>query len=794
MRLTYLIPRALVPGDKQALATRGLLGIMVILPCFAVWGAVQSYGNSQALRHSAGFSEDMDHVRFLLAEEQTAEESYRLSPGPGTLARHQKVADSLRGELAAAALSAHADDAPQMLKVAARHEIYLQAATRMFSALDAGDFVLADRIDRQEVDPTFDTLQPALSRIAEEHRVEATERIHALIDLQFWLLVATPVVVMVGLALAAIFWRILSRAQQRSRESVTREAEALRASERRFRSIVQNASDLILVCGRGGDIRYRVPGEESQWPWVRSDPAAGALQALIHRDDREVFAGLWDRLALGAAPHARGKAQWTEMRLRDGADWRHVELTGSSSLDDPAVAGIVVTIRDVTERKSFETQLLHRAFYDALTGLPNRALFHDRLDQALARVQRAGGHVALVYIDLDNFKLVNDSLGHQMGDELLVRTAHRLRAVMRAQDTVARLSGDEFVVIAEGLSEVDDARTLARAIHEQFRAPFRLVDRDLLVTASIGAAVSEPDQSADVLIRNADVAMYRAKADGRGRFVVFDASMRTDSLAQLDLENDLRQAVEDEALHVHYQPIVDMKSGRIIEVEALARWQSPRRGEVPPTIFIPIAEQTGVIVKLGQWVLEQACRQIADAGLRDAGGRPLTLSVNISPRQFAAPGLIDDVRAALAASGLPATALKLEITEGIIMRDVEATIERLWELKRLGIKLAVDDFGTGYSSLSYLKRLPLDVLKIDRSFINGIGRNPEDAAIVRAILAMAKSLSLAVTSEGVEMPAQAELLTSWGCDLGQGHLFSRAVSLGDLRRLCAEQMAPAPQE
>jgi len=352
------------------------------------------------------------------------------------------------------------------------------------------------------------------------------------------------------------------------------------------------------------------------------------------------------------------------------------------------------------------------------------------------------------------------------------------------------VSGDEFVVVLELLAGADDAVPVARAIAHQFSRPFRLGERDVVITSSIGIALSDAGQeNADSLLRNADLAMYRAKSDGRARYVMFDPSMHADTLARLELESDLRLALDRGELRVHYQPIVQMKTGKFSEVEALVRWQHPTRGLVSPVDFIPLAEETGLIIPLGQWVLEQACRQVAAWHKQFPSEPPLTLSVNLSPRQFQKPFLVADVSRALHDAGLPARCLKLEITEGVLMRDVEATIRTLWELKNLGLQIAIDDFGTGYSSLSYLKRLPLDVLKIDRSFVGGIGQSQEDTAIVHAIMALAKSLNLKVTGEGIETAEQAALLGEWGCDRGQGYLFSMPLdsqATGTLLQVAAD--------
>ena len=371
-----------------------------------------------------------------------------------------------------------------------------------------------------------------------------------------------------------------------------------------------------------------------------------------------------------------------------------------------------------------------------------------------------------------------------MGDTLLIEAAVRLRACIRGESTVARLGGDEFVVLLEHVIADADAVLVADRIAEEFKAPFRLEGHEFTMSLSIGIAVGgEGREAADSMLRDADVAMYRAKSEGKGRSVVFQLSMRTDSLERLELENDLRRAIAKGELRVHYQPIVVLDGGRLTEVEALVRWQHPMRGLVAPLDFIPIAEQTGLIVSLGQWVLEEACRQLVEWQATYPQIPPLTVSVNLSPRQFQHPTLLDDVKRALRESGLPPDRLKLEITEGVIMRDVEATITILWQLKAVGVQLAIDDFGTGYSSLSYLKRLPFDVLKIDRSFVDGIGRNQEDTAIVRAVISMAKSLNMAITAEGVETAEQSALLNAWACDQAQGFYFARPLDATRLATL-----------
>lgn len=759
------------PGQ---LASLGLLAVLFALPGFALWGAALTYQTGVAVRHATELSNAYEEARYAVGAEESLERKYRLEPSEEVRGSHRSAATALTAALHRARTLGATADRLLVDDVLARHEQYLQAISRMFAAVDAGDTEATNAIDKGEADPVFDMVEGQVDAAADQHRTDAAEHLAALGAIQRSVLIATPVVFALGVGLVIFFWTMLHRFQRQAEESLTREASATRSSEQRFRGLVQNTSDLILICTTSGTITYQSPTAEIAWGY----PAAGLLgktvTALADPDDQPALRELWDQLQQALPGIMGGATRTIELRLRDGAGtWRHAALIATNLLHDPAVQGLVVTVRDITERKAFEQQLTQQAFFDALTGLPNRVLFLDRLKQALVRAGRRKDTVGLLFIDVDNFKLINDSLGHAAGDKLLTEAAARLRSCVRAQDTVARLGGDEFVVVLELLAGADDAVPVAKAITHQFSRPFQLDGREVVVTASIGVALGEAGQDdADSLLRNADLAMYRAKSSGRACYVVFDPSMHTDTLARLELENDLRRALDHGELRVHYQPIVRMETGRVSEVEALVRWQHPTRGLVSPGAFIPLAEETGLIIPLGQWVLEEACRQVAAWHKQFASEPPLTLSVNLSPRQFQKPNLVADVTQALQQAGLPACCLKLEITESMIMQDVEATIGTLWELKNLGLQIAIDDFGTGYSSLSYLKRLPLDVLKIDRSFVSGIGESPEDAAIVHAIMALARSLNLKVTGEGIETAEQAALLGEWGCDRGQGYLFS----------------------
>ncbi len=433
---------------------------------------------------------------------------------------------------------------------------------------------------------------------------------------------------------------------------------------------------------------------------------------------------------------------------------------------------------DITQRKQAEKQLRHHAFYDILTNLPNRALFLDRLAMAIERVKhQPQERFAVLFLDLDNFKRVNDSLGHQIGDQLLMAIARRLEDCLSSVDTLARLGGDEFIILLERINGIKDAIQMARQIHHQLTFPFNLSGHEVFTNASIGITLSTPNyKRPEELLRNADLAMYRAKEMGKGGYAVFDAVMHRKAVERLHLETQLRRALELEELQVYYQPIVSLGTGEVMGFEALVRWLNPYQGFISPTRFIPVAEETGLIAKIGQWVMGEACRQVQAWHQQFPQFHNLTVSVNLSSQQLREPDLLQQIDRILAATGLPGHCLKLEITESLLIENSETALKVLREIRAKNVQLSLDDFGTGYSSLSYLHRFPIDYLKIDRSFVHRLQKNHGNTAIIKAILRLSQALELKAIAEGIETVFQLEAMKALGCDYGQGYLFSKPLN------------------
>lgn len=574
-------------------------------------------------------------------------------------------------------------------------------------------------------------------------------------------------------SLAAAFNRMTDRLARSQADLTARTAElSLALAEQEL--IMKTVPDLI----------YMVDAEKKLVKWNRQLELATGLSGkqLAGLDMTEIFVPGVEPLVAEAFDRAvkTGLIQ-IEGRIKgpDGST-RIYEWTGAPLRDDQgALLGLTGAGRDVTDRRALEKQLAHEAFHDRLTGLPNRALFFNRLEQARARAERRHTVIGILFADLDRFKNVNDSLGHKAGDQLLAAVANRFKACVRPDDTVARIGGDEFCVLLEEV-EPAEVPAVARRLAEALRTPFEIVARKVFISASVGVCIVSPpfNHSSDELLRNADLAMYEAKRQGRSKYVVFDPVMSIRAKEAFDVENDLRRALDLHELRVYYQPLVDMATGRVREVEALVRWEHPTRGLLPAAEFIPVAEETGLIIPIGRWVLQQTCRE-AKAWPNDGLNTPVTLCVNVSAAEFRDPLFCDDVARLLASTGLPPDRLKLEITESTLMTDGDAVMATMRRMKTLGVQLAVDDFGTAYSSLRYLRHFPVDQVKIDRSFIRNIGANREDAAIVRSVVELAGALSLTVTAEGIETAEAFEKVREIGCNLGQGFYIGRPLSSSD---------------
>jgi diguanylate cyclase (GGDEF)-like protein/PAS domain S-box-containing protein len=561
-----------------------------------------------------------------------------------------------------------------------------------------------------------------------------------------------------------------------SLEDVTSEMEALRelaAREAEYRMLAENSSDFLARHAPDGTYRYASPASLAITGYAPDELIGTSPFDHVAEEDREAV----DDYARRLLEHDEPATVAFRFRRKDGKlCW--LETTARAVRDDAGVRELVSVTRDISDRKQAELELSHAALHDSLTRLPNRTLFLDRLGLALRRTERRSGSVAVLFCDLDRFKVVNDSLGHDAGDRLLVDVASRIGAALRPSDTVARFGGDEFTILCEDIAGEIEAATIAQRIVDVFRDPFLLEDGEVFLATSLGIAIARgPDDRAADLIRDADAAMYRAKERGKGRYEIFDEAMRADAVVRLETESALRRALERGELRLHYQPEIDVATGAIAGFEALLRWEHPVRGTLGPSAFIPLAEETGLIVGIGEWVLREAC---TEAG---RWAQPLTLSVNLSARQLAQHDLVAMVRRALAETGMEPSRLWLEITESAVMESGAATTAQLRALKSLGVCLAIDDFGTGFSSLAHLRRFPVDVLKIDGTFVAGLGREPQDASIVAAIVSLAHALDLRTVAEGVETDEQLEILKQLGCDLAQGYLFARPMPPEEARRL-----------
>ncbi|MGD2140448.1 MAG: EAL domain-containing protein [Burkholderiales bacterium] len=543
--------------------------------------------------------------------------------------------------------------------------------------------------------------------------------------------------------------------------------------EERFRALVQNSFDIITIHDSDGVTVYESPAASRILGYPTGALVGRKPFTSVHPSDVERAQEAFRTLTSGSQPIS------LELRYRhaDGS-WIWLEILGNNLLDHPGVAGVVLTSRDITERKHAEERAKYLANYDVLTGLPNRTLMYDRISQAVGHAKRARERVALLHVDVDRFKMINDSLGHDVGDEILKAGAERIKRCARELDTVARVGGDEFTILMRENPQLSEVTANAARILSEMAQSFPGAPEDVFVSASIGVSIYPDDaRSVDELTKHADAAMHSAKARGRNTHQFFTQALNDEVQERMVLETGLRLALRREEMHLVYQPKVDLETREIVGAEALLRWHHPTHGPIPPARFIPVAEESGMVGEIGEWVLRDACRQIRH--WTNMGLSP-QIAVNVSPRQFQQYDVAQLVSTVLAEEQIAPEMLEIELTESAVMHNAEASVVTLEKLKRLGVRVSIDDFGTGYSSLSYLKRFPLDMLKIDRSFVRDISSDPNDAAIVRAIITLARNLGIKVTAEGVEDEAQLSFLNAYGCQFAQGYLFGKPMSVEDL--------------
>jgi diguanylate cyclase (GGDEF)-like protein/PAS domain S-box-containing protein len=571
-----------------------------------------------------------------------------------------------------------------------------------------------------------------------------------------------------------------------------REEVIRRGNEAYFRTLVQNTSDVILIVSDDWKVSYATPSATTIFGDIAVEGAY--LWDLVADGERDDLLRTLIRIPAGASFSSR----YTDRRItrRDGVSVE-VEVRASDLRADPTVAGLVLTLRDVTEQRQLEDQLKHQAFHDALTGLPNRLLFQDRISQELAVATQEGKTVGVLFVDLDDFKVVNDTMGHGVGDELLMAAAVRLSGLIRDCDTAARLGGDEFALLISETETSAAVEAAAGRIVRAFSEPFALASGSVLTTVTVGVATTDDSSDTDELLRHADLALYAAKAAGKRQWRRYQPVLSAGMVRRRELQAALEEAVARSAFTLVYQPIVALATGALAGFEALVRWPHPQWGMMQPDQFIALAEETGQIVSLGSWVLSRATADVA-RWRRDPGQEPRAqgapyVSVNVSARQFSAPGFVDGVRRTLDSSGLEPGALMLELTESVLLRRDDRMVSELIELKAIGVKLAIDDFGTGYSSLSYLRELPIDVVKMDKSFVDGIAVSKQRLALAEGIVQIARTLGLEVIAEGIESVVQRDLLISMGCRFGQGYLLAMPMAAQQAETLARIGSHVAPQ-
>jgi diguanylate cyclase (GGDEF)-like protein/PAS domain S-box-containing protein len=638
---------------------------------------------------------------------------------------------------------------------------YIAAANQEWILIQVGDFDDATKANLQAVSSQFDLMQDQV-QIAVDAEEKWAQRIALRArneSLAAGIFAATAVLI--------LFLRL--KRQEHLVQLQEIERHTLQESEERFRALTEQSTDIILIANTSGQITYASPSVHTVLGLLGDGLVGTNVMDLVHPDD------FGETISIGRAAANRQNAI-AELRLRcaDGK-WLHFECVVRNLIQHKNIGGIVYNARDVTERKYAQEELLFNATHDVLTDLPNRALFLARLQSVVDRLKRHPLKAAAVlFIDVDDFKVVNDCYGHGTGDLLIKEVSNRLRSCMRSDGTIARMGGDEFTVLVEDVTDPTDAIRVAERIQSSFARPFLLEGLEIFKSASIGIALASPETPAEMVLQNADIAMYRAKSQGKACSELFDSTMHEQVMSRLLLEAKLRLALENEELTLCYQPIVELATGAVQGFEALLRWQPSELNSIPPSVFIRIAEHCGLIVPISAWVLKKACLEAADWQQRYPADPPLYVSINVSAKHFSHAGFIGHVKDALERSAIDPQRITIELTESLAMNDVAATFQTMSQLRTLGVKLSIDDFGTGYSSLSYLRRFPVDTLKIDQSFVKTM--DAENYAIVKTIIGLARNLDLKVVAEGVETTDQQQLLALAGCLSAQGYLYAQPMA------------------
>jgi diguanylate cyclase (GGDEF)-like protein/PAS domain S-box-containing protein len=752
-RLGALVARSGLTHVFGLLATA--IAILTILSWFHRRQADEAYANQLPLNQISVLTRQINSLKLTALQRQD------VTPGIETERRSARA--TLREAMLAAQLHTHHTAALE--EVWPAFDSYIMSADRQWLLIQVGNFDEGKQAEFQAVGSQFDLMQHHVQVAIEAEDKWAQD---AALKARYELLAAA---VLAATAVLMLFLRL--QKQEHLGQLQETERNVLRQSEERFRALTEQSTDIILIADPSGRIKYASPSVHAVLA-VHEDSLVGTnMSDLVHSHDIAKTMGAGSRsVANGPSPEQN---RIVEVRLRhaDGG-WLHFECVVRDLIHHKNIGGIVYNARDITERKYAQEELVFNATHDVLTGLPNRVLFLGRLQSVVDQMKRHPHLAAAVlFVDIDDFKIVNDCYGHAVGDAFIKEVSSRLRACIRGDGTVARMGGDEFTVLVEDISDPSDAIRVAERIQSSLRQPLILDGLEIFKSASIGIALTSQGTTAEAVLQNADIAMYRAKDNGKACSEIFDRAMHEQVLERLGLEAKLRHALENKELSLHYQPIVAVDTGVVQGFEALLRWQLPDSSSIPPGIFVPVAEQSGLIVPISVWVLRTACFEAAKWQQRYPAQPPLYVSINISAKHFSHSGFVRHLRDALEESSVDPQCITIELTESLAMSDVAGTSETMSQLRSLGVSLSIDDFGTGYSSLSYLRRFPVDTLKIDQSFVKTM--DAENYAIVKTIIGLAHNLDLKVVAEGVETTNQRRLLALAGCGLAQGHLFAEPM-------------------